>query len=346
LRVHGGNVLEYGGDFLDFSSNLNLFFPKWVLENAWREVSLSRVMLHPSVYPHRLETVLEELLGLEGCVVVLPGSVYGIHLLVQFVKPGRVVIPVPTFNEYERVARVSGVEVFFHELREEQGFKLCLGELASELEEGDLVFVCNPNNPTGGVFGSDEVKGLIRWAKYKEAVVVFDEAFIDFTELCGASELVRENSHVFVLRSFTKFFCVPGLRVGYLLAERGKAEKLRELVPSWSVPVYAEEMLVRLLRFGVNREVIKRQIAGERLFLNRSLSGLGFEVFPSAVNFLFVKTPRNVKASQLKKGLLERKILVRDFPEYEFLGDRFIRVSVRKRFDNKRLVEAVKEVLR
>ncbi len=345
MRVHGGNILDYGEDFLDFSSNLNVFFPKSLLEKSFKKISVSHITFHPSVYPFKLQKFIEDLLHLEESVVVVPGSVYGIHLILQFVRPKRVVIPVPTFNEYERIAKISGVKLFFHRLKEEEAFKLCLGEIASELEEGDLLFVCNPNNPTGGLFGYDEIRGLIRWAEYKNITVVFDEAFIDFTNLNETAGLVKESHHVFILRSFTKFFSVAGLRVGYILAHREKAEKMREFVPSWSIPRFSEELILYLLKSGINYEVIKKQINREKIFLNAKLDRLNFKIFPSAANFIFMKTPEGIKASWLKEKLLKRKIIVRDFPEYNFLEDRFIRISVRKRYDNKEFIRNLKEVL-
>ncbi len=345
MRVHGGNVLDYGEDFLDFSSNLNVFFPKSILEKSFKKISVSHITFHPSVYPFRLQKFIEDLLHLKGSIVVVPGSIYGIHLILQFVRPKRVVIPVPTFNEYERIAKVSGVELFFHRLKEEEAFKLCLGEIASELEEGDLLFVCNPNNPTGGIFSYDEIKGLIRWAEYRNTTLVFDEAFIDFTNLNETARLVEESRRIFILRSFTKFFSVAGLRVGYILAHREEAERMRDFVPSWSIPRFSEELILYLLKSGVNCEVIKKQINREKVFLNTRLDQLNFKVFPSAANFIFIKTPDGVKASWLKGKLLERKIIVRDFPEYKFLEDRFIRISVRKRSDNERLIRNLKEVL-
>ncbi len=345
MRIHGGDIWWSDKSLIDYSSNLNCFISYKKILKALKSMPDSYFTSHPSVYPYQLERAIEKFLDLEGCVVVLPGSIYGIHLLIEGIRPKRVVVPVPTFNEYERVARLHNVKVHRFFLKEEESFRLCLGEFASEVEEGDLIFVCNPNNPTGGLFGLEEMKGLLRWTQSKNAWVVFDEAFIDFTEMKNTEKLVLSNENIFILRSFTKIFSVPGIRVGYMMVNSVIRDRLRDLVPSWCVPRFAEELAFNLLGEYKNLDVVRRVINREKIFLYKRLEDLGFKAFPSYTNFIFLKVPHNFKASVLKRYLLERGFLIRDFPEYEFLEDRFFRISVRKRSDNIKLIKALDEAV-
>ncbi len=343
MRVHGGGIGLLERDVLDFSCNLNPFAPPSELLELLSSLPSEVFVRHPEPYPGELEGVLAEALGVDrDALAIIPGSVFGIHCAFWLFQAERVLVPVPTFNEYERVAGVFGVRVKRHTLREEMSFKLCLGELASEVEEGDLLFVCNPNNPTGYFFGVDEMEALVRWCAQKGASVVFDEAFVDFTEHASSTpRAVLPSENALILRSFTKSFSIPGVRVGYALGHPSVISRLRDMVPSWSITNVAVEVLKVVLRHLGELSHHRRVISGLRGELFEALKGMGFEPYPSSCNFLMVKS--FLPSSVLSEGLLSRGVLVRVFPEYPWL-DGFFRVCVRKNKENQRLVEALGEL--
>ena len=344
MRIHGGDI-ERIPEGIDFSSNLNPYAPPHRVTEIFQNPDPRWWTTHPQPYPQDLEKRLAERLHLDPqSLVLLPGSTYGIHAAFQVFNPQRAVIPHPTFNEYRRVAQALNIPVYSHRLKEENSFRLCLGELASVVEEEDLIFVCNPNNPTGYFFGTDEMEGLLRWCEVSRSSVVFDEAFIDFTPHAEATaEAAQKSKRCIVIRSLTKIFSIPGVRLGYAIAHPETAAKLRDLVPSWSINRLACKVLEALIEAMDEIPKWRRRINEEKNILIRELSSLGLKPFPSSANFLLVKAEGR-SAEQIKSALMERGILIRTFPEYPDLSE-FFRVSVRNRQENKKLIEALREVL-
>ena len=345
MRWHGGNIREVGLEWLDFSGNLNPFAPPEEVRELLASLDPELFFRHPPVYPEDFEKELAEALEVpRGRLCLLPGSIYGIHAIFSLKLFRRAVIPVPTFNEYERLARLFSGEVKRHTLREEMAFRLCLGGLASEIEEGDIVFVCNPNNPTGYFFGVDEIRGLLRWCASRNAFVVFDEAFIDFTE--HAQETLKaclESDNAVVLRSFTKVFSIPGIRLGYAVGPERIIALMRELVPSWGITALAVEVGRKLMKHFEDVKEWRKNIASLRGQLATSLESMGFKVFPSSANYLFVKSAKK-PAGLLYSELKGRKILIRIFPEYkDIMGDAFFRICVRRPEENQAFLDALKE---
>ncbi len=347
MRLHGGNIEEIGLKGLDFSCNLNPFAPPDEVTKLLSSLDPELFFKHPPIYPEDLEKELAEVLGVPySRLCLLPGSIYGVHAVLSLKIFKRAVVPVPTFNEYERLARIFSIQVKRHILREEMAFKLCLGELASDIEERDVVFVCNPNNPTGHFFSVDEIKGLLRWCALKDAFVVFDEAFIDFTEHAQETlEACLDSDRALILRSFTKIFSIPGIRLGYAVGPEGVIALIRELVPSWGITTLAVRVGRELIKHLGDIKGWRREIAYLRGQLAVSLESIGLKVFPSSANYLFVKSPKR-PASSIYNKLKEKGILVRIFPEYEdVLGDYFFRICVRSFEENQALLEALKEVV-
>ncbi len=334
-------------EVLDFSSNLNPFAPFPELVDFLNSVSSKMYTKHPPPYPEDLEEKLAGVLGLEReQVSLLPGSIYGIHAVFNIFDAKRAVVPVPTFNEYERVCSLNNVPVVYHRLVPENGFRLCLGELASKIDEGDIVFVCNPNNPTGYFFGVDEVAGLVRWCERKGAFVLFDEAFIDFTgHARETAQVILSSDNAVIVRSFTKLFSVPGIRVGYALGSPYVISRLREQVPSWSIDnVACEAVKLMVSHFDLVPQW-RQKINEIKQSMIEELKKIGLSPVPSSANFLLVGT-ENRNALELGKELLKKGICVRTFPEREeAFAKGFFRIALRKEEENRRLLEALRELV-
>jgi threonine-phosphate decarboxylase len=174
--------------------------------------------------------------------------------------------------------------------------------------------------------------------------LVIDEAFIDFVEGESVKQLIRDNPYLIILRSLTKYYALPGLRLGYLLAHSRTVAQFAAYLEPWSVNGPAQKVALACLAdrsFGVKTE---RWLHRERNFLARALSPLNrFQPYPSSANFLLVRITNNARAVELRSFLLHKKILIRNCNSFAGLGSDHFRVAVRQRKDNRLLLEALRE---
>jgi threonine-phosphate decarboxylase len=212
-------------------------------------------------------------------------------------------------------------------------------------EEFNLVFISNPNNPTGNLLLKNH-----NINNFSSKLIVVDEAFMDFLPEERKNTLIwkaTEDKGIVILRSFTKFFALPGLRLGYLVAHQQNIQRLSAHHAPWSVNSLAQiagELVLKDRNYFNSTRVL---IEKERNFLSAQLGKIcGIKVYPSVTNFLLLKIEKNgVNADDLAKRLLERGILIRNCGDFHNLDDKFIRVAVRKRNENKKLITAIKEIL-
>lgn len=328
-------------EFLDFSQNINPFGPPPgaldAAARALREEStgypdLSYADLRGALAAYldvSPETVLPTNGGAEALFVAARVAASG-------TRAGALILE-PTFSEYAAAARTAGLEPVRRVARRpEDGFRLDRSVLD---DPGGVaaVFLCNPNNPTGNALPRDEVLELAGQVREAGAVLVVDEAFADFVPEVSVAAQVGEG--LIVARSFTKFFAIPGLRLGCLVTEN--AREAAAFQPSWSVNVVAAEAGISAAGDG---DFIRASIPGVarlREDLRAALEALpGLTVFPGAANFLLVRGPRG-----LARRLARRRVLVRGCEPFPGLGAEFFRVAVRGAPENKELVAAIREAL-
>lgn len=345
---HGGNkrllALRAGVEpraLLDFSANINpLGFPPWL-----REV-ISRNFDFLTDYPDPDCTALVQ--AISRChgvspesVVVGNGSEEIIACLPRALAPRRVVAPVPAFAEYRRAAEQAGVPVWTLPMKEESGFRLDTDTLAACLRPGDLVFLGQPNNPTGGLVDPSRLERLV--AAHPEARFAVDEAFMDFTGLEGS--VAQRSPNLVVIRSFTKTHAVPGLRIGFAVGAPLLMGFLRQALPTWSVNTLAQHVGVAALEDAGWLEQTVRYVEEQRNRLVDALSrNPGLHVFPSRANFLLLRL-QGGRAAEVAQALLREGIAVRECADFEGLDERFLRVAVRSGEDNERLVAALETLL-
>jgi len=252
-------------------------------------------------------------------------------------RTGGALILEPTFSEYAPAAGAAGLSpVRRIARRPEDGFALETLTVA-DLEGAAVVFLCNPNNPTGGVLGRRGVMEVGATVRDAGAVLVVDEAFVDFVP--GASVADAADDHLFVARSFTKFFAIPGLRLGCLILP--DAARALALQPSWPVNAVAAAAGIVAARDEDFAERSIREVARLREELAAALGALpGLTVFPGAANFLLVRGPEGLAERLARTG-----VLVRGCAPFAGLNSCFFRVAVRAGEQNGRLVEAVRGAL-
>lgn len=335
---HGGNIYEHKKRIVDFSANINpLGLPRDIKEIIYK--NFDRILHYPDPDAKGLTKKIAKYWGINDENILLGnGSLELIYLIMSAYRPKTTLIPAPTFSEYERAAKAVNSKIKYLKLREKEDFRLNL----SSVDKADMFFLCNPNNPTGNlVLPSLQGAG-------KASVV--DEAFMDFLpdekDYTFIWKAIKSKKLI-VLRTFTKFFALPGLRIGYLVAHKKIITKLKQHQPPWSTNALAQLAAELILKDKAYLKKTHKLIAKERKFLFEQLTGIkGLKPYPSVTNFLLVKIALpGWTSTALKEALLKKGILVRDCVNFRNLNDKYIRVAVRSHKENLQLLKAVREIL-
>lgn len=355
---HGGNVLlmvkELGiplKEIIDFSASINPLGTPRAVKRVLKE-NLNLIAHYPDSGCNELRKVIAEVHGIEqDSILVGNGSTELIYLIPQALRPQNVLIPAPTFSEYERaVVRAQGTEhrtqIKYLILKEEDDFEINADEFISAMRGDDSIdmgFLCNPNNPTGGLLKRDKVLEVAETAKMVRCLLIVDEAFIDFCPEDSVISEVQNNPYLIVLRSMTKFYALAGLRVGYGVFHSSLIKKLREFKEPWTVNSLAQEAAIAALGDSIYVNETLKLITNEKRFLESGFREAGIEFFPSDANFYLLKINDN---RRIKLRLRQKGIIVRDCSNFYGLGDSYIRVAVKNRRDNALLLEVLKDSLR
>ncbi|OKP79428.1 threonine-phosphate decarboxylase [Paenibacillus helianthi] len=354
---HGGDLLtaaelygEGSGAFVDFSANINPLGPPPGVLDLLRN-SLSVVTAYPDPGHRRLKSLLAENLGVDNdCITVGNGAAESMALLLLAVKPRKVGIIEPCFSEYRQLAEQFGAEVMSVQGTKEQGYRAGADNIAGLLEQVDLLFLGQPNNPNGVQYALDELRVLAQQAERCGAVLAVDEAFIDFIPEERRQSLLPELGayrHTVLIRSMTKFYAIPGLRLGFTIAAPELAAAMTGKQVTWSVNGLALLAGEACLRSGREYEERTRGlITAEREALRQGLLRLGCEVPPGEANFLLLGLPAGWSAAAMQERLGRSSILVRSCAMYPGLTPGHIRIAVKGNEDNARLLHQLEATLR
>ncbi|HJU13894.1 MAG TPA: threonine-phosphate decarboxylase CobD [Candidatus Nitrosotalea sp.] len=337
--AHGGiysSGLDYDPRILDFSSNVNpLGFPPSVRKNLAKHSALFSI--YPDPDSTALRKALQKYTGIpKDQITVGNGATEIIYNFCKaFLKGRRVLIPAPTFGEYESAARLEGARVSFFETMD---LNRDIERFVGEIPKSHCVFVCNPNNPTGTLTSRKNMERILKASRRNSVLVFVDECFIELSNPSGTvAPKTRTFDNLFVLRSLTKSFGLAGLRVGYGIGSRRMIEMLNRIKIPWNVSGIAQNIATSALSSRSHLPSSRRLIAGERRFLRESISAMGgFHCYDSDANFILVKTEMPPKV--LQKKLMKKNILIRDCSSFRGLRGSFIRIAVRTRPENKKLV--------
>ena len=324
------------GELLDFSQNINpLGAPREALEAA-RQALYEESDRYPDLDYPELRGAIAAYLGVSAeRIVPTNGGAEALFLAARAAGPGgKALVLEPTFSEYAAAARAAGLDILRRVVRRrEDGFRLDPSSL-EDLDGISLVFICNPNNPTGDALGRQEVLGMAERVREAGAVLVVDEAFADFSpEVSVADQVVGS---LWVVRSFTKFFAIPGLRLGCLVCDA--AGRIQALQPSWSVNAVAAAAGIAAVRDHSFAKASVTEVTRLRKDLFEALDAFaGLEPFPGTANFLLVRGPAG-----LSEKLARRGVLVRGCEPFTGLGPGYFRVAVRGEEENERLIAAIR----
>ena len=346
---HGGDWAgfesEYGKAPLDFSANVSpLGLPEGVRAAAIR--ALETADRYPDPLCRKLRAALSKYHGVPAENIVCGnGASDLIYRLCLSLKPKRAAVFVPGFSEYALALREAGAAVTEIPLPEAEDFRLTEKQVLQIPQDIELLFLCNPNNPTGLLTERKTLSAILSLCRERGAILCADECFLDFCENATEHSLIpalSEYPNLVILRAFTKTYAMAGLRLGYALcADDVLAEKLRSGGPPWAVSGVAQEAGIEALceTNYVNR--LRVLISDERRRMKAALEALGLRVIPGEANFLLFQSADTALAEKLRA----RGVLIRDCADFAGLRAGWYRTAIRTAGENDILIKTIGEVL-
>ena len=385
MDFHGGNIYKIFREknikeILDYSSNIN---PYGIPESLKKRITENLEILERYPDPDYIELrqKLAHLNKVDMSNIILGnGATEIIFLFMKVINPKKILIAAPTFGEYERAVKAmkrvenssilgnsdkkkddenscgkQKIKIEYFELKENDDFKLNIHNLKNELEKKyDLLIMCNPNNPTGKFLKLDETEEILKECNKYNTKLFIDEAFIDFLK-DGIKESIintkEDKQNLFVTRAFTKFFAMPGLRLGYgMYFDKELEKKISEKKEPWSVNNIAEMAGLTVLDDTKYIEETLKWIAEEKTYVYEKLNEInGIKPYKTEVNFITVKIEDNfilkgLNVKILRGKMIEKGILIRDASNFKFLDERFFRLAIKNRKNNDRVIETLKKI--
>ena len=347
--VHGGRVYEAARrwgiapeEVIDFSANINPLGPPSGLLAAL-EKGFTAVSLRSYPDSHAFVSALAEKHGVDlGEIVIGPGSAALLFAALRALLPATALVIEPCFEEYFRACAAVGAQVTRLRLRKENGFAPDFFALTRIIEarQCDLLILNSPHNPTGRLYAREDLIPLLDAAEANNVAVLLDEAFIDYAPQASLIHVAATTSRLIVLRSLTKFYAIPGLRVGYAVCSPDMAATIRRQFDPWPVSTVALEAGRAALVEDEYERVSCSVNTQAREEFAAALSEIGLSVFPSDADFLLVGLSKG-SGAELAEWLESSRILIRRLDSFSGLGDAYIRLAVRSSEDNLRLVSLV-----
>ncbi len=297
---------------------------------------------HPDPRATPLRHVLAEIENVSAQrVLVGNGSVELIyHLAVAYLRAGdRVLVVAPTFGEYAAAAAIMGAEVAIWQARFEDDFAVNLDVLLEMAHACNprLMFLCNPNNPTGKYLSESVIEAILRACP--NTLLVLDEAFVRFVREPWDARRLLDFENLLILRSLTKDYALTGLRVGYAMGSQTVIDAIEKVQPPWSVNTLAQAATIAALQDEKHLRDSLAALAHAKDNLVNDLMRLGFKTISSKTNFFLMPVP---SASELAVQLREQNVLVRDCTSFGLPN--FVRVAARKPEENARLLSALRQL--
>lgn len=364
---HGGNIYKIFREknidkILDYSSNIN---PYGVPENLKKEIFEKVFVLErypdPDYIELREKIAEKNNLNIEN-IIVGNGATEIIFLFMKILSPKKVLIVSPTFGEYERAIKAStlandSLEINYFELKETENFVLNVKNLETELENNyDLLILCNPNNPTGQFLKLKKIEEILKICEQKNTKLFVDEAFVEFVEDWENESIInsKENKeNLFVIRAFTKFFAIPGLRLGYgICFNNNLLKKMLEKKEPWSVNNIADLAGKTVLDDENYIQKTKEWIKDQKKYMYENLNKIeGLRAYKTEVNFILLKIEDNLlekglDVKNLRKKMLEKGILIRDASNFIYLNKHYFRLAIKDKLNNEKVIETLTSILK
>jgi histidinol-phosphate aminotransferase len=343
--IHGGidyqemqNLGLSTDGILDFSTNCNPFGPPPGIQEVVGKASFDS---YPDSDAMELKQALAKKLNISpDNLLIGSGSTELIRLiaLTYLGADDSVLIPKPTYGEYEIACQLVGTKVIHQSALEQANFQINIKDTIDLIQQHQPrgIFLCNPNNPTGQYLSKQEIEQVI--ANARKSLVILDEAYIAFTENAWSSLDLLKYDNLVILRSMTKDYSLAGLRLGYAIAAAPIISILKRVRPPWNVNAIAQKAGISALEADNYIEKCSSKIQEAKKFLITELSQLGLEVVPSQTNFFLIKV---TFAFEFRQALLQLGFLVRDCTSFGLVN--YIRLAPRSIPECQKLIDAIKE---
>lgn len=350
--VHGADINSaaelYGLEadkIIDFSSNINPF----IVDSMDKIVvaGVGSLQKYPDIKYRRLRKNIADYLGVDDSQVIPGNGATEIIYLLMRNLSGRLAIINPTFSEYRKGAEIAGLSVVDFVMDWKKDFKLDLDEIYRRKDEFDSIFICNPNNPDGSV---REIKKLLEFAEKEGKLLIVDETFIEFADSekdRSLVNMVEKSKNLFIIRAVTKFFGIPGIRLGYgISSNRELLQKMYDEKEPWTINSFADSASDFIFKEEEYIRKSKEYFSKERVCMINEINKIdGIKAFNSDANFILVRF-ENKNVLDVKENLLKRAgLLIRDASNFIGLDSSFARVAIKNHEQNIVLVDAIRSVL-
>ena len=352
---HGGNAFSAArqmgvtpDEISDFSASINPLGLSPLVKNSITR-ALDSLTHYPDSSHHDLRQALAQYHDLSPAnFAIANGSTELIYNLPALLPGKKALIISPSFSEYVRALSQHQWEIQHFILTPDSNFSIDTDKLERILAGNiDVLYFCNPGNPNGTLYPQQVIEKIYNLCSASGTFLVLDEAFMDFCEAASSKNLVVHSDHAVVLRSMTKFFGIPGLRLGYAICNPTLAGQLDVMGGPWSVNTLAQVAGVAALQDSPHNQQTIELIRLQRRYLQENLEQFPqFKVYPSSVNYLLVEIKAGMSAGELRERLVHHRILIRDCSSFMGLSGYFFRVAVRTQKENERLLECMKEILK
>lgn len=342
MNKHGG----YFGkeEIIDFSVNIN---PLGVSEKVIKKVHevLGDIIKYPEIDGKSTRNIIAEKLDFKSEEIILGnGATELIYLFARAIKPKKVLIIQPTFNEYKRAFKLNEATVVNFINKWEDDFDIDIDSLILKIrnEKPKVLVLCNPNNPTGGQIKLNKLKIILEELNKINSYMLLDESFIDFSENKSLESLIN-NYNIFILRSMTKYYAIPGLRLGFGLGNKKLIDLLNAYKEPWTINSLSLSIVESLLDDYEYINKTKEWYVKEKEYLYQEIKKLDkIKIYESDTNFFICKL-ENSKSKELNDFLLNEKIYIRTCEDFIGLDETFFRIAVKNHYDNVKLIESLRE---
>ncbi len=345
---HGGNIYNAegsAGKWLDMSANIN---PLGMSEAVKTEIvrNIDGLIHYPDPSMKELKSAISKRYEVDvKNIIALNGAAEFFYLYFNAVRPRKVLIIEPSFSEYERAAISAQCEVEYFFTYCQDNFQINLNQLLKKIrdEKINCTVLANPNNPTGNLLKAEEVAEILKAAEN----VMIDESFTDFVgDEYSIKNLFNEYKNLIIVQSMTKFFAIPGLRLGFAIGDEKLIERLEQSKDVWNVNYLAQKVGAVALNDEKYIESTKKYILEEKDYICKRLKKIeDIKIFEPTANFVLIKFESERIAEELIKELREKKILLRSCENFRGLDGRYIRMAIRTRKENEKVIDLIERVI-
>lgn len=373
-KIHGGNIFQFAHEqriepyeVVDFSANINPLGPSQRGLDALN-AQLRYISHYPDATNDDVLNAIADTYGMDKHqIIVGNGAAELLYAICRLPGYTGAFVPAPGFSEYKEALEASKIPVrdIFYRPREDDNGKpyfevpyLALETFAAELKGQDgriIVFLGNPNNPDGTLLDKDHIRTVASMLKDANSLLVIDESFIDFVgndplqdNEHSIRSLVNEFDNIIVVHSFTKFYAVPGLRIGAAFTNETLITQLQQYIPSWSVNTLAQAYTKAALNDVDYIKRTKQELNEERAFMYNALDDIeGITVYPPSANFiLFQVNQEGITANYINEELKKYNMIVRNCDSYVGLTNHWVRIAIKDHDTNIKLVDKLTNILK